>query len=191
MSHEKKHNPSGHMPETATQESTKALSPSGVYRFVTVAIAFVLSVAAVIAIPLGIRAWIENQIDNDVDAKVRSVLSDQTILRKIAAESHPSLIFDASGAILQDMGAVQYIKPDDIKVSSWNYAGNVMPAKLHIGFNHSVSFAPIVTSLRDPAAIIASHGKGLDWEFDINWTVAGGDEPTNGASYVFRLEVVP
>jgi hypothetical protein len=67
-----------------------------------------------------------------------------------------------------------------------------VPTKFHIGFVRPVSFAPIVTSLRDPASITASHGKGLDWEFDIKWTgIMGEDQTTNESNFVFRLELVP
>jgi len=170
--------------------SKKPLSGGEIHKFVTVAIALAVGVAAVIAIPLGIRAWMEGQIDKAVEAKTRSVLSDETILRKIAAESRPSLIFDSSGAILHDMGAVQYLKPDDIRIECRNWGGTVMPSRLHIGFVRPVSFPPLVTSLNEPATISASHGKGLDWEFNINWTViAEGD--TNETIRAFRLEVVP
>ena len=151
----------------------------------------VVVVAALITIPLGIMTWAEGKIDNAVEAKTRSVLSDPTILRKIAAESRPSLIFNGAGAILQDMGAVQYVKPDDIRVLARdNEAGINIPIKLHIGFVRPVAFSPIVTSLRNPASIIASHEKGLDWDFIINWTViTTGD--TNDSDCVFRLELVP
>ena len=148
-------------------------------------------VVALIIAALGAQAWLESRIDNAVEAKMRSVLSDETILRKIAAESRPSVIFDGNGSILQDMGAVQYLKPDDIRIAEHlNDQGIIIPAKLHVGFVRPVSSAPIVTSLRDPASIIASHGKGLDWEFAINWTVIGNDS-TNDSSRVFRLELVP
>lgn len=129
--------------------------------------AFVFGIAAIIAIPLGIRAWMEAQIDKTVEAKMRSVLSDETILRKIAAESRPSLLFDATGSILHDMGAVPYLKPDDIRVVKRDSDGP--PLIIHIGFVRPVSYPPLVTPLHDSAVVTAANGKGLDWEFTINW----------------------
>jgi hypothetical protein len=148
-------------------------------------------IAALIVAALGAQAWIENRIENAVETKTRSMLSDETILRKIAAESRPSLIFDGTGAILHDMGAVQYLKPDDIRiVERHEWGGILLPSKLHIGFVRPVSFAPLVTPLNDAAMVSASHGRGLDWEFTINWTVIV-EENTNDSVRVFRLEVVP
>ena len=148
-------------------------------------------VVALIIAALGARAWLENRIDNAVEAKTRSVLSDETILRKIAAESRPSLIFDGSGAILHDMGAVQYLKPDDIRIMEHvNDAGIIIPTKLHIGFVRPVSFSPLLTPLHDSATITASHGRGLDWEFSITW-IALQENETNDSSHVYRLELVP
>jgi hypothetical protein len=171
--------------------SKKPLSGGEIHKIVTVAITLAVGVAAVIAIPLGIRAWMEGRIDNAVEIKVRSVLSDQTILRKIAAESRPSLIFNANGEILQDMGAVQYLKPDDIRViESGTLAGSAAPTKLHIGFVRPVSFPPIVTTLRDSGSVTASHDKGLDWDFDVIWIAVQPNTP-NLESRVFRLEIVP
>lgn len=176
----------------ANAGNKKPLSASEVHKSVTIAIGLVVGIAAVIAIPLGIRAWMENQIDNAVEEKMRTVLSDETILRKIAAESRPSLIFDASGAILQDMGAVQYIDPKDIRIEHENWAGVVVPSQIHIGFVKPVSFTPIVTSLRDPATIVATHEKGLDWIFNITWTVLTAEgQATNDSAFVFRLELTP
>ena len=145
-----------------------------------------LALAGVAAIVLGLKMWQESAIDRAVEKK----LVDPFVLRKVAEQSRPSLIFDGNGAILHDMGAAQYLKPDDIKiVEHVNDQGFIMPTKLHIGFVRPVSFAPLVTPLRDVASLTASNGKGLDWEFAINWTVVPTD--TNDSSHVFRLELVP
>jgi hypothetical protein len=147
-------------------------------------------IVALIVSALGTQAWLENRIDNAVEAKSRSVLSDETILRKIAAQSRPSLIFDANGSILHDMGAVQYLKPDDIRVVKRDSDGP--PLVIHIGFVRPVSYPPIVTPLRDSAGVTTANGNGLDWEFTINWIVSPwpGTE-TNDALRVYRLEIVP
>ena len=143
----------------ADTRSKKPLSGSEIHKYATVATAFVVGVAAIISIPLGIRAWMEGQIDKAVEAKTRSVLSDETILRKIAAESRPSLIFDANGSILHDMGAIQYLKPDDIGVVKRDSSGP--PVVIHIGFIRPVSYPPLVTPLHDSAGVTAPTAK--DW----------------------------
>jgi hypothetical protein len=129
-------------------------------------------------------------IDDEINKTVDSRLSDEIVLRKIAAQTRPSLIFNGSGSILHDMGAAQYLKPDDIEITEHiNDQGIIMPTKLHIGFVKPVSFPPIVTPLYDTASLTAVNGKGLDWDFLINWTVV--PDKTNDEARVYRLEIVP
>ena len=145
-----------------------------------------IALAGVVGIVLGLKIWQEDAIDKAVEKK----LVDPFVLRKVAEQSRPSLIFNGSGAILHDMGAAQYLKPDDIHIVEYvNDQGIIMPTKLHIGFVRPVSFAPLVIPLYDTASLTASNGRGLDWEFTINWTVVPGD--TNDSSRVYRLEIVP
>jgi len=126
-----------------------------------------LLILGVIAVPLAVKTWIEGLVEKSV----QKTLDDETILRKIASHSRPALIFSGSGSILHDMGAAQYLKVDDIRIAEHvNEGGIIMPTKLHIGFVRPVSFAPLVTALHDTASLTASHGKGLDWEFVIDWT---------------------
>ena len=147
---------------------------------------WIAPVLVVVTVLLGILGWLENRIDKAVERK----LVDPFVLRKIAEQARPSLIFNGKGSILHDMGAAQYLKPDDIEiVEHGNDQGIIMPTKLHIGFVKPVSFAPIVTPLYDTAYITASNGRGLDWEFSINWTVV--PIQTNDEARVYRLEIVP
>jgi hypothetical protein len=153
--------------------------------FRSVEVALVL--AGIAGAVLAVKTWQESAIDKAVEKK----LSEPIILRKIAAESRPTVIINGKGSILHDMGAVQYLKPDDIRISEYgNDQGIIFPAKLHVGFVRPVSFAPLVTSLFSTANITANHGKGLDWEFTINWMVLPLNT-TNEEDLVFRVEVVP
>jgi hypothetical protein len=148
-------------------------------------------IVALIIAALGAQAWLESRIDNAVENKMRTILSDETILRRIAAEAHPSLIFNGKGSILHDMGALPFIKPDSILVTGRTHleGTKALPQKIHISFMKPVSFPPIVTVLNDTATITASNGKGLDWEFSINWIIVPID--SNDEDLVFRLDVVP
>jgi hypothetical protein len=143
---------------------------------------FVAPIVALIGILVGVMAWIDHRIE--------SKLSDEGTLRTIASRLRPSLIFNAKGSIIQDMGAVQYLKVDDIKViERFRFDQNDSPQKIHVGFLKPVAFPPILTSMKENAAITASRAKGLDWEFVITWIVA--PMGTNDEERVFRLEITP
>jgi hypothetical protein len=140
---------------------------------------FVGPTAFIIGIVFAIMAW----IDFDIGRR----LGDETTLRKIAAHSRPSLIFDAKESVIADMGALQYIDPKDIHIIKRTTEG--WPQRIHVGFARSLSIPPILTSLYDSAQIRAERGKGLDWEFEISWSV----EPMSkdDKDRLYRLEIIP
>ncbi|MGD0815590.1 MAG: hypothetical protein ABSA83_18510 [Verrucomicrobiota bacterium] len=55
--------------------------------------------------------WLQSRVDQAVTSK----LSDDKVLRQIAAQIKPSLIFDGKESIVSDMGASQFVK--DIRVT--------------------------------------------------------------------------
>src|SRR5206468_10489115 len=94
---------------------------------------------------LGIQSWLEGRIDKAVERK----LTDETILRKIAAQARPSLIFDAKESILSDMGAVQLVK--DIRIAKRNQSG--WPERIEVEFTRHFANPPVLTALYDSVAI--------------------------------------
>ena len=145
---------------------------------------FVGPTAFIIGVVFAIIAW----IDFDISRR----LTDETTLRKIAAYSRPSLIFNGKESIIADMGAVQYLHPKDASVKDIRITSRIngrIPHHIHIGFTRSLSVAPILTSLYDVSQITAGHGRGLDWEFELDWNPLPNG--TNEADLLFRLEIVP
>lgn len=58
----------------------------------------------------GMSQWMRSEIDKSVEAK----FSDEKVLKQIAAQVRPALIFDGNESITVDMGAVQYVKSIEI-----------------------------------------------------------------------------
>jgi hypothetical protein len=147
---------------------------------------WVTAIAVVAGICYGAVHWVEARIDKTVEQK----LSDETILRKIAAQSRPSLIFDGKESVLSDMGAAQYLK--DIRVTRriGNLSSNSPPTRILIDLNRHFANPPILTALYDSVAIKPERAKGFSWVFEINWIVEAADS-TNDLSRAYRLELVP
>ena len=108
----------------------------------------------------GITEWIERRIDKAVEKK----LTDESVLRKIAAQSRPSLTFDGNKeSIITDMGAAQFIK--DIQITKRTNA--CWPERVHIDFTRHFANAPILTAMYDTVRITPSRSKGFSWDFEI------------------------
>jgi hypothetical protein len=125
--------------------------------------------------------WIRGEIDKSVEAK----FSDEKVLRQIAAQVRPALIFDENESITVDMGAVQYIKGIQIikrEADGW-------PTEISVDFNRYFATAPILTSMYEVTFIIPKRGKGLAWDFDIHEIVSHEGMETN--LWAYRLELTP
>jgi hypothetical protein len=129
---------------------------------------------------LGLRAWMEDRIDKAVEKK----LSEPAILRKIAAESRPALLFDANESITADMGAGALVT--NIKITQRQKDG--WPVLIFIDFAHHINNPPLLTALNESARIHPARTKGFAWIFEVNEIVQHGED-TN--SWIFRLEVAP
>ena len=157
--------------------------PHGIIHSTKAWLEVVLLIFGVIAIPLGVKTWLEGEVEKSVS----KTLSDETTLRKIATHSRPSLIFDAHESVVTDMGALPFINPQDIRVTKRTADG--MPGHVHIGFVRQVSVVPILTSLHDPVDITYERGRGLGWEFELAWDrIPVGKKDS---ALMFRLEVMP
>jgi hypothetical protein len=100
----------------------------------------------------------------------RDALKDPAVLKSFSLNSHPQMTFDAYGSILQYAGAEQYINPKEIDFDWATFSGVTVPTHIHMGFSRPAPGTPHVAALTDPGvAIVSTHGKGLDWEFSINW----------------------
>jgi hypothetical protein len=128
--------------------------------------------------------WIRKSIDENVTAK----LNDERVLRQIAAQIKPSLLFDGRESIISDMGAAQFIK--DIRVTKRDNGTNGLPTVIAVDCTRHFASAPIMTSLHNSVAIVAKRGRLNSWEFDLIWIVKGvGAE--DDAEQLYRLEFIP
>jgi hypothetical protein len=133
--------------------------------------------------------WVEGTIDKSVERK----LSDPSILRKIAAESRPLLIFNGNESYLTDEGASQFIK--EFKITARQSMGTTnlsLPSHIHIEFTKFLSSAILTPLSENLCVATGSRGKGLSWEFKIQWVgITMEDAGTNDAAQLFRLELLP
>lgn len=154
-----------------------------VFRAVFFGVAAVMAVAGLFY--QGVH-WLEERIDKAVEIK----LSEPVILRKIAQESRPILVFNADESIVADGGASQFVKELKITArSSWEKNVN-LPDHIHIEFTKFLQSAPIITPLSQMLGVVtAKRGTGLSWEFEFAW---GGYTPgQNQEHQLFRLEILP
>ncbi|HEY5911320.1 MAG TPA: hypothetical protein VJA21_12025 [Verrucomicrobiae bacterium] len=126
---------------------------------------------------------------------------DVILLRKVGepSGSRPWLTFNSNGAILQDMGAAQYLKPGGIQIvehKNENPSSVAVPSKVHIGFGRRVyqpHVTPVSSFAGDDRALPGEplKGEGWDWEFSIYWLYSGKTIDTKDSTRVYRLEFIP
>jgi hypothetical protein len=129
-------------------------------------------------------SWLEDTVDKKVDRK----LTDPVILRKIAAESRPALIFNSDESIRQNLGAAPLIA-DNGKAIHITKEKDGWPTQISIEFTKVVPDAPILTCLDESAIILPKPGKGFSWDFDVREEIQHGFVKTN--LWLFRLELAP
>ena len=91
--------------------------------------------------------WVRSTIDSAVERK----LSDPTILRRIAAESRPSIVFDAKESILADLGGAQFIKTRTVTRDAKDPE---LPRATDIDFTTHLPIAPLLTPLHSDTVVI-------------------------------------
>jgi hypothetical protein len=142
-----------------------------------------LEIAAIIGLFFAAVNWVKSSIDSALDRK----LSDPTILRKIAAESRPTVIFDSRESILADMGASQFIKNISITYTN-DISEGKLPISIDIDFTTHLPVSPLLTPLHNEGVLIRSErGKGFSWHFMLSYasTISLGSELRT-----YRLELI-
>jgi hypothetical protein len=156
----------------------------GNFHWGTIKSAF-LGVAALVGASTLIFAmsqWIRGEIDKSIAAK----FSDEKVLRQIAAQVRPALIFDANESITVDMGAAEYVK----NIQIINRQTDGWPSGIKVDFNRYFANPPILTSIYIPTIIYPDRGKGLSWNFEVN-EIFAHNEMGDSNRWVYRLELVP
>jgi hypothetical protein len=142
-------------------------------------------IAAAIATCFAVYLWVLRTIDSTIERK----LSSPAVLRKIAAESRPSIIFDTNESIVADLGGSEFIKSISI---TRKQQGQEMT--IAVDFNIYLPTAPLLTPLDGGGVMITSErGKGLRWRYHLQYitvlALAGpSDDPNH--SRAFRLELL-
>lgn len=132
--------------ESGAEKSTDNKRPNWIH-WKIVASAFV-AIGGFITVSLLVwqgAEWIRKNIDEALMAK----LNDEKVLRQIAAQVRPSVIFDANESIISDMGAAQFVKSIRI-LRGGRY---LQPVNIQIDFTRHFANAPLLTALHDPVAI--------------------------------------
>jgi len=144
------------------------------------------ALALIIGAAFGIKRWEESTVNKAVDDK----LSDPIILRKIAAESRPMLVFKGNESIIADEGAAQFIK--EIKVAERGSSGaKDLPSHIHIELTKFFPQAPILTLISPALCVVTTErGKGLSWEFNLSYSSEPGVDDF-GNQILFRFEILP
>src|SRR6185503_14624595 len=97
-------------------------------------------------------------VDNRVDKR----LADPLVLRKIAAEVRPALIFDSQNRILADQGGLEYIA--EVKFTPGT--DDRHPATLVVTPRAFLPVAPLLESLDvEGYQITAERGPGIAWVY--------------------------
>jgi hypothetical protein len=108
----------------------------------------------------GVLLFAYNLIDQRIDAK----LADPALVRRIAAEVRPALIFDSDNRILVDQGALQYVESLHFEFLE----GGDTTAKLVVTPKSFLAVAPLLESLDvEGYDIKVDRGPGVSWVYTL------------------------
>jgi len=116
-----------------------------------------------------------------IKTTIRSVVQDETFVRKLAAQIRPSITFDENGSILVDQGGMQFI--DSIKVA---LGKSNRPSQITISPKQHLVYPPFLESVTlNRFRISSKRGKGFDWIFELDVRSYSED-----STDMFRLEII-
>lgn len=119
-----------------------------------------------------------------IDSRIKSVVTDESYVRRIASEVRPSVIFDSKGSILFDQGAMRYL--DEIEVvGGTNFLQN-FPVRIVLKPKQYLPQPPLLTCLEDISLVVKpERGPKFDWVYPLE-TSGGTELPV----YRFRMEIL-
>lgn len=144
-------------------------------------IEIVLAVAGVVAVAFALKMWQESEIEK----AVQKALSDEVILRRIATQAQPVLLFDENGGFISDSGGLAYI--DRIVIEERK---DSFPTKLLVKPKRLLAQPPLLSTVD---GILLEYGtrrrEGMDWEYAItNYVIQG--VAWDSKSCRFRMEIL-
>jgi len=129
--------------------------------------------------------WLQDRVDQAVAAK----LTDEKVLRQIAEQVRPALIFNSNEAIIENMGAVPFIADNGNGIHITKESDG-WPRHIHIDFVKQFSNPPILNSMYEVTVITPKRGKGFSWDFDVSDVLEHGQGISTNL-WTYRLELVP
>lgn len=135
-----------------------------------------LTVAAIVGVIFGVKAYVERLVDKRLD-------SPETIDR-LSKLIRPTVIFDNKGTILADLGAMEYI--ESIGVSG-NEEQPLLPIRIELKCNKFLDLPPMLTSMDN-----YSYGEKVSRKDKFGWIfeLEPMSYDTQDATFRFRLEVL-
>ena len=146
-------------------------------KFARQSVAFFTGLAAIIGAIYGFGAYIDWRVEKHV--------SSDLFLKRLADVVRPSCVFDQQGAILVDMGAMNFI--DSIDVAPLPEYD--LPPKIVVHPKRYLANAPILTTL-DPFSISVSAERGpkFDWIYTLSYVGEAVQQDWKHIRY--RMEIV-
>lgn len=118
-----------------------------------------------------------------LDARIDARLNDRDVLERLAAEMRPSVLFNAEGSVLADLGAMRYLDEIHVKRAepkSLLFVITIKP-KAHL------PIAPVLSVLGGySGAATTRRGQGFDWVYEAHLIYLAEDPD----GIRFRLDVL-
>ena len=129
-------------------------------------------------------------LDQRTDEKIQKALESDSVIRKIAAQVRPAVIFDQKGSILADLGGMQHLESISVPVPiNARFDPNVGPTTqtVIVTPKYHLAHEPLLESVDDATWIFSwSRGKGHEWVCSI---VSDSAQPGQ-TDFRFRLEII-
>ena len=140
----------------------------------------VLGLVATLVVIVGAVYGVGKFIDSRIDRRIK----DEQFLRKIALYLRPTAIFDETGAVLVDQGAMEFI--DELEVVTGDNAG--LPQSILVVAKRHLAHTPILTTLGNEffEATVSREGK-FGFRYQLDYTMWQDDVERRR----FRLEIIP
>ena len=132
----------------------------------------VVVITALASLIFGVPAFIDSRIDQRI--------SNPDYIRQVASHVRPSLVFDATGSILIDLGAVQYI--DNITTADVHPIGSApqfrFPSEIIVSPKQHLVHPPRISSFDAVQfEVVVERGHRFDWKYNLKWIGHSGQPP--------------
>ncbi len=120
-----------------------------------------------------------------IDWRIEKKIREEPFLRKISASLHPTVIFDETGSILYDKGAMEII--DKINVLRAKDEDS-LPSEIIISPKRHLAYAPLLQTLENELLdVTAIRGKIFEWRYRLDYQMYND---VFNEKRRFRLEVL-